>query len=97
MSRLALPALCLLLAACEVAPAPTNPDPGKPGGRDLARCGGVQVRALIGQNVVTLPATGGWTVLRVIEPGMAVTKDYLPTRLNVGLNHQGRIVGVACG
>jgi hypothetical protein len=55
------------------------------------------VGALIGQPVSAMPATGVWTALRVIEPGMAVTEDYSPSRLNVALDLQGRIVGVACG
>jgi hypothetical protein len=55
------------------------------------------VGALIGQPVSAMPATGGWMALRVIEPGMAVTEDYSPSRLNVALDQQGRIVGVACG
>ena len=85
-------ALILLLAACQ-----PMPDPGGPGGNSLARCGGGPVGALMGQPVSALPATGGWTALRVIEPGMAVTEEYSPSRLNVGLDQQGRIVGVACG
>jgi hypothetical protein len=90
--RLTPIALMLLLAACQPAP-----DPGSPGGDSLARCGGGPVGALIGQPVSAMPATGGWTALRVIEPGMAVTEDYSPSRLNVGLDRQGRIIGVACG
>jgi Peptidase inhibitor I78 family len=92
-----LPRLCAvmwLVAACQPVPAP---DPGRPGGDSLARCGGDPVGALIGQPVSAMPASGGWTVLRVIEPGMAVTQDYSPSRLNVALDLEGRIVGVACG
>ena len=85
-------ALILLVAACQPVP-----DPGRPGGNSLARCGGDPVGALIGQPVSAMPATGVWTALRVIEPGMAVTEDYSPSRLNVALDLQGRIVGVACG
>ncbi len=85
-------AMILLLAACQPVP-----DPGRPGGNSLARCGGDPVGALIGQPVSAMPATGGWMALRVIEPGMAVTEDYSPSRLNVALDQQGRIVGVACG
>ena len=87
-------ALTLLLMACQPVPVP---DPGRPGGKSLARCGGDPVGALIGQPVSAMPATGVWTALRVIEPGMAVTEDYSPSRLNVALDLQGRIVGVACG
>ena len=85
-------ALTLLLMACQPVP-----DPGRPGGNSLERCGGGPVGALMGQSVAAMPATGDWTALRVIEPGMAVTEDYSPSRLNVALDQQGRIVGVACG
>ena len=93
MTRFTLPALCLALAACQ----PLPPDAPRPGGHDLARCGGIPVGALMGQHVSTLPTTGGWTALRVITPGMAVTEDFSPTRLNVGLDNDGLIIGVACG
>lgn len=89
---LTLLALILLVAACQPVP-----DPGRPGGNSLERCGGGPVGALMGQSVSAMPAIGGWTTLRVIEPGMAVTEDYSPSRLNVALDQQGRIVGVACG
>lgn len=90
--RLTPLALILLLAACQ-----PPPDPGRPGGGSLARCGGDPMGALMGQPASALPATGNWTALRVIEPGMAVTEEYSATRLNVGLDLQGRIIGVACG
>jgi hypothetical protein len=97
MKNLALPAVVLLLlAACQPAP----PDPrliGPPDQIDLTRCGGAPVLALIGQNVLDMPASGGWGTLRVIGPGMAVTEDYSDTRLNVEVDAEGRIIGVRCG
>ena len=93
MRHLALPALCLLLAACQPIPHEAPP-PGSPG---LAACGGNPVLALIGQNVTTLPATGDWQTLRVIGPDTAVTEDYSETRLNVVIDGQGRITGAWCG
>ena len=97
MHRAALPTLCLLMMAACVQGGPTPPGDDRPGGPALSRCGGEPVAALMGRPVSAMPQTGGWTALRVIEPGMAVTQDFSETRLNVGLDHQGRIVGVACG
>lgn len=96
MTRFTLPALCLLLAACQPAPL-QMPVPGTPAGPGLAACGGGPVRALLGQPVAVLPATGGWTALRVITPGMAVTEDYSSRRLNVTVDDLGRIIGLTCG
>ena len=96
MQRLALPALCLMLAACQPIPQEA-PYPGGPGPLNLARCGGDQVEPLIGQPVSALPATGGWGTLRVIWPGMPVTEDYSSSRLNVDVNAEGRISGLWCG
>ena len=60
-------AMILLVAACQPVP-----DPGRPGGNSLARCGGDPVGALMGQPVSAMPASGGWMALRVIEPGMVM-------------------------
>jgi len=93
MHRLALPALCLLLTACQPIPQEAL-YPGSPG---LAACGGDPVLALIGQNIATLPATGDWQTLRVIRPGTAVTEEYSETRLNVEVDGADRITGAWCG
>lgn len=96
MVRLALPALCLALAACQ----PGQPDArylGPPAQLDLASCGGNDVLPLVGQNVSAMPATGGWGALRVIWPGMAVTEDYSESRLNVEVDAQGTIQRISCG
>lgn len=41
-------------------------------------------------------ATGARNV-RVIRPGMAVTMDYRPDRLNIDLDEDGRVTRVHCG
>lgn len=80
-------ALCLALAAC--VPAPDLPGPNA--------CGADGMQDLPGKDrgvlaAMTLPAG-----TRVITPGMAVTEDYRPARLNIDLDARGRITGVWCG
>ena len=96
MHRRVLPALCLMLAACQPIPQEA-PAPGIPGPVDVAKCGGDPIVALIGRDISAMPATGGWATLRVIEPGMAVTEDYSETRLNVEVDDEDRITDVWCG
>jgi hypothetical protein len=36
-------------------------------------------------------------VTRIIRPGMAVTMDYSPTRLNITIDENGSIDRVYCG
>ena len=88
-----LPALCLILAACQPAPVEA-PQPGVPG---LASCGGGTALKLIGRPMAELPATGDWGTLRVIWPGMAVTEDYSESRLNVEVDANGIILAASCG
>ncbi len=96
MQRLALPLLCLTLAACQPVPVEA-PRPGIPGPPDLATCGGGPVMGLMGRHVSEMPDSGGWGTLRVIWPGMAVTEEYSDRRLNVEVDDEGRIIGVHCG
>lgn len=96
MRRLALPALCLVLTACQPVPHEA-PYPGSPGPLDLVKCGGDLVQPLIGQPVTNLPRSGNWGTLRVIRPGDAVTEDYSDTRLNVQLDANDRIMALSCG
>tara|TARA_R110000824_G_scaffold118960_14_gene272247 strand:+ start:381774 stop:382133 length:360 start_codon:yes stop_codon:yes gene_type:complete len=35
--------------------------------------------------------------IRIIRPGMAVTKDYRPNRLNIDLDDEDRVTRVYCG
>lgn len=88
-----LPALALTLSACVPVVTGTEPTPLA----DLSQCGGTALHVLVGQPATTLPDAGGWTVLRVIQPGMMVTMDYSATRLNVRVDEADRILALDCG
>ncbi len=79
----------LALAACEE---PTQPIVDAPN-----ECGAAGYQNLIGQSAdifasMTFPAP-----MRIIKPGMAVTMDYSPNRLNVDLDARNQIVRFWCG
>ena len=66
------------------------------GDADGVSCGADAVQDMVGQPVAgvrdRLPET-----VRVISPGMAVTQDYRPERMNVDLDGAGTIVRIWCG
>ena len=80
----------LVLAACvtEATP-PTDPM--------AASCGADGLQGLVGQHRSVLAAMTFRSPVRVIEPGMAVTMDFSPSRLNIELDATGRITRVYCG
>ena len=96
MRSLVLSGFCVMLAACQPVPHEA-PYPGSPGPAHLRSCGGDHVFGLIGQPITELPEAGKWGTLRVIGPGQPVTEDYSETRLNVEIDHDGRITGIWCG
>lgn len=92
-----------LLASCTGSAGPCNPTAtpafsppadDQCGAAELARYAGAQatdeVRA-------TIAARLGDRRVRYIAPGDAVTMDYAPSRLNVELGEDGRIVRLRCG
>jgi len=92
MPRLAIPAalLALTLAGCVAETPPEELPPEN-------ACNAAGLQGLVGQHrdalaAMTLPAP-----VRVIEPGMAVTMDYSPSRLNIELDARGFITRVYCG
>lgn len=98
MKTALLPAF-LALAACVATPDPAPPFPG-PVSPDLPpadACGAPDLQGLVGQNRSVLETMRFAGPVRVIEPGMAVTMDYNPARLNIELNDAGRILRVTCG
>ncbi|MCK0168631.1 I78 family peptidase inhibitor [Jannaschia sp. S6380] len=75
----------MLLAACQVEDAAPD-DP----------CRAREYAALVGANIaaVSLPADLNH---RIVPPDSAVTLDFVPERLNVLVDRQGRIFGLRCG
>ena len=85
--------LALLMTAC-VAPAPkSKPDPMPP----ITACGAGDLQGLIGRNAAVLQTMRFAGPLRVIRPGMAVTMDYSPNRLNIEVDAREIITRVNCG
>jgi hypothetical protein len=94
MRSLALPLAALGLAGC--AAYPENPAGPAPEGAGADACGLVDYGWLRGSNIaaVTLPADLND---RIIRPGMAVTKDYRPDRLNIVVDENGTVTDLYCG
>ena len=80
-----------LLAACG-GPAPPQVQPDF-----LASCGGDQMQGMIGQPQSALGAVMLGERTRLISPGMRVTEDYAPSRLNIYLSEAGIITQIRCG
>jgi hypothetical protein len=86
--------LCVpLLAAC-VEPLP-NPSPGPP--EPVGTCGAAELQYLVGRPGVVLDGMRFSQDVRVIQPGMAVTMDFNPARLNIWLDRRDVIERVTCG
>lgn len=90
MKRLIATAL-LLLAACEPLP------PGGPSLPPDDACGASGLQDLVGQSTSVLAAMTFPAPMRVIKPGMAVTMDYSPERLNLDVDAAEIITRVYCG
>lgn len=61
-------------------------------------CGSSALTPYVGAALSSVPSslkTGD--LVRVINPGDAVTEDYRPSRLNISLNGAGEIIEVSCG
>ena len=74
------------LAACVETP-PSQPD----------TCGASALSGLVGQDRKVLETMKFGGPVRIIEPGMAVTMDYMESRLNISVDEAGRIDRVSCG
>lgn len=79
----------LLLAGCVVTAEPPV-DPAE-------SCGAAEMQYLVGKPGVVLDGIRFSQDVRVIQPGMAVTMDYNPARLNIWLNDRDVIERVTCG
>jgi hypothetical protein len=87
--RFAILALITLAACAEVVPNPPT--------TDGQACGADPDSALIGQSADVLAAMIFPAPMRIIRPGMAVTMDYNPNRLNIDIDKHNKIVRVWCG
>lgn len=87
-----LAALAFLgLSAClPVAEPLPEPEP-------LPQCGAEGLQGLVGQPEAVLATMRFAQAVRIIRPGMAVTMDYNPNRLNIEVDSFGMISRVSCG
>ncbi len=95
MRRL-IPTLCLLavLAACA---APTAPPARALPEPEADTCAARPLADLVGQDATALERVLLMRQVRVIRPGMAVTMDFRPERINFEVGSSGRIVRLYCG
>ena len=86
----------LMLAACVPSSPEAQPEP--PAGIETGpSCGATGLQGLIGKPESALDGMRFAGPVRVIKPGMAVTMDYSPARLNVVLDETGKISRISCG
>ncbi|MFM7655702.1 MAG: I78 family peptidase inhibitor [Paracoccaceae bacterium] len=85
------------LAACVEVESP--PDPGiiAPPLPPEDSCGASQLQGLRGQSEDVLQTMKFGGPVRIIQPGMAVTMDYNPARLNIEIDESGKIHRISCG
>ncbi|MDQ2095794.1 I78 family peptidase inhibitor [Rhodalgimonas zhirmunskyi] len=88
----------LALAACDTTNAPANAprSAGKTVSNTDGVCAASSLAGFVGQPVNDVDLAGN-DPLRIIAPGMAVTMDYSPERLNVETDANGVIVRFYCG
>jgi hypothetical protein len=97
MWRVAVMVAGLSLSACEpVAPPGFDRLPPEPA-PDADACGAASMQDLVGKDKSIFAAMTFVMGTRIIEPGMAITEDYSPDRLNFDLDAKGRITRVWCG
>ncbi|WP_439559816.1 I78 family peptidase inhibitor [Roseinatronobacter sp.] len=89
--RLAAPTLALvLLAACQAEQPESAPDMS-------ANCGAQDLQSLTGQPLAQFQGHPDAEATRIIAPGMAVTMDFRPDRLNVEHDEDLVITRIYCG
>lgn len=91
-ARVLIFALPLALMACVVSPVPPlYPLPPE------NTCGADGLQDLVGQSATRLDTMRFGVPIRIIRPGMAVTMDYSPNRLNIYIDDFNRITTIKCG
>jgi hypothetical protein len=94
---LLVPLLCAACVVTEEAPDPAGKGLSNPPTPPVGSCGADALQALVGQPAAVLETMRFGQVVRVIHPGMAVTMDYSPDRLNVEVDADKVIRRVSCG
>lgn len=85
--------LALTLAACVGGAKAPPPAPD----RNIAdACGAAELQDMVGQSRDVLATMKFAVPVRVIEPGMAVTMDFQPNRLNFTIAEDGTIASITC-
>jgi hypothetical protein len=91
----------LLLALPLLAMACTQSDPTPPRSmppEDIVdACVAAELQDLVGQPAAVATAITFAVPVRIIEPGMAVTMDFNPQRLNIEIGEGGLIARIFCG
>jgi len=82
--------LALLTAACV-------PDAPAPPPDMTGNCGAAGLQDLLGQPASVLDTLTLAPATRIIRPGMAVTMDYSPDRLNIEIDAHKIIIRITCG
>ena len=85
------------LAACVEAESPPYPGDIPPPLPPEDSCGAPDLQFLRGQPETVLQTMKFGVPVRIIRPGMAVTMDYNPTRLNTEIDETGEIFRISCG
>lgn len=96
MKRIAL-LTTLVLFGCSATfepPAPNLPPLPDPSGDS---CGAAEYASLIGQPDTALERVLILRQVRVIRPGLAVTMDYRPDRINFEIDQAGKVQRISCG
>lgn len=60
-------------------------------------CGAGRLDGFVGEPVAALDEQYLPQVVRILRPGVPVTEDYSPSRLNVDVDRAGRITAFWCG
>jgi len=93
MKYLSLSAL-IFITACETAVLPPA-DVLPPATADS--CNAAQYENLIGKDATALERELIMRPVRIIRPGMAITMDYSPDRINFDISEYGKVARIWCG
>ncbi|WP_066795414.1 I78 family peptidase inhibitor [Sphingomonas soli] len=98
MIRLALPLIALAATGCKSDARPETPPPAVPG----VECNSNGLESLIGraqsrETTAEAKRLSGAKLVRYLTPGMMVTMEFRPDRLNLHLGTDGKIGSARCG